>query len=92
MLVGLESIPTIIMTCFILHNFLTLDKCSTIDPQMVARQLAANQAEEAKYINKPDPIFTHNSHAGEEARKTLIEFVALSINEPSDRPTNGPSR
>ena len=55
----LESVPTIIYACFVLHNFCEANK-SYIDPDLVKRQIELNRANEEKNKNTLDPIYSCN--------------------------------
>ena len=81
MLVGLDSLPELIITCFVLHNFIEQDKIYNLDPKAVQEQIDENNAEREKYQNKPDPVFSHNTAEGMEARQTLIAFFSGSLVE-----------
>ena len=77
MLLGLESLPSVIITCFVLHNFIELEPNYHITPDLVA-EMEANRIEQSAYVNHPDPVFSYNSKEGEAASKTLLEFIAHS--------------
>ena len=79
MLLGLESLPSVIITCFVLHNFIELDQNYTITPDILAAEMEANRLEQSAYVNEPDPVFSYNSKEGEAARKTLLDFIARSL-------------
>ena len=80
MLIGLDSLPELIMTCFILHNFIKQDAKSNLDSKDVQEQIDANNAKQARFPTKPDPESCHNTVEGEKAWRTLVAFFGGSLN------------
>ena len=54
---NLETVPKVILTCFILHNLCELHN-DDIDENAVSNQVSRNIMEENTYRNIPDPVYS----------------------------------
>ena len=70
----LESIPTVVYSCFVLHNYCEQNK-SYIDECTVRNQVQLSMDNEEKYKNVPDPIYSCNAGEGEIIRRILTENI-----------------
>ena len=71
----LETIPTVIYACFILHNFCERHN-SYIDEDQVKIQLDLLRKNEKTFKNLPDPNFSCIDGEGEVIRHTITEFIS----------------
>ncbi|CAB4008825.1 Hypothetical predicted protein [Paramuricea clavata] len=60
----LETIPKVVLSCFVLHNFCELHN-DTIDEKLVRSQVARNRSMETEYQNVPDPVYSCTTGEGE---------------------------
>ena len=70
----LESIPTVVYSCFVLHNYFEQNK-SYIGECTVRKQVQLCMDNEQKYKNVLDPIYSCNAGEGEIIRKILTENI-----------------
>ena len=72
--IKLETIPTIIYACFVLHNFCEKNK-SYIDEELVKYQIELIKKNEDEHKNVPDPIYSSNEGEGAVVRRTLTNLI-----------------
>ena len=65
----LESVPTVVYSCFVLHNYCEQNK------SYVRKQAELSMANEENYKNIPDPVYWYNSGEGDVIRKILTENI-----------------
>ena len=70
----LQSIPTVVYSCFVLHNYCE-QNTSYIDECTVRKQVQLSMDNEQKYKNVLDPIYSCNAGEGEIIRKILTENI-----------------
>ena len=70
----LESVPILIYTCFVLHNFCEFE-CCHLDENLVRMQIERNKAEEEKLKNIPDPVYSYGNGEGEFVRTVLTSYI-----------------
>lgn len=75
---NLETVPKVILTCFILHNLCELHN-DDIDENAVSNQVSRNIMEENTYRNVPDPVYSCTTGEGETVRDTLTKFVQINL-------------
>ena len=63
----LETIPKVVLSCFVLHNFCELHN-ETIAGELVRTQVARNRSMENEYQNVPDPVYYRTTGEGESVR------------------------
>lgn len=59
----LENIPVVIYTCFVLHNFCEKNK-TYINEDIVIYQMNEIKANENKFKNIPDPVYSVDEGQG----------------------------
>ena len=64
----LESVPTVVYACFVLHNYCKLTK-SCLDPDLVRSQVELDKKNEDNQRNNPDPVYSCDAGEGEVIRK-----------------------
>lgn len=72
----LDFVPVAVYTCFVLHNFCELNKC-TIDQDLVKTQMEKHIHE--KKDQPLDPIFSGNIDEGEIVRKVITDYIEDSL-------------
>ena len=70
----LESIPTIIYACFVLHNFCEVNQVK-LDENLVRIQMRRNKVEEERLKNAPDHVYSCNNAEGEVVRTILTTYI-----------------
>ena len=70
----LESVPTVVHSYFVLHNYCEQNK-SYVDECNVRKQAELSMANKEKYKNIPDPVHSCNSGEGDVIRKILTENI-----------------
>ena len=70
----LDHIPTVIYSCFVLHNFCKLQK-SYVDEDLVNNQIKIIKENEAQYRKIPDPVFSCDGGEGKIVRETLTNYI-----------------
>ena len=73
-----EMVPTVSYTCFVLHNFLEMQKMP-IDEDAVLAQKLRHQIEEENAANIPDPIYSCDSEEGQYVRSVLTEYIKQNL-------------
>lgn len=71
----LETIPKVVLSCFVLHNFCELHN-DTID------QIARKRSMETEYQNGPDPVYSCTAGEGEAIRDVITQYI--QVNLPDD--------
>ena len=77
---NLPSIPTLVLACFVLHNFCEINN-DHIDAELVKNQIERNRQDETMHKNIPDPVYSGDSGEGEMIRQTLTEYIKLNMPE-----------
>jgi hypothetical protein len=70
----LESVPTVIYACFVLHNFCEENKIN-VDEQLLQQQLQLIRQNEDKFKNTPDPVYSYSVGEGDVVRNTIIKLI-----------------
>ena len=74
-----ESIPTVVYSCFVLHNYCEQNKDSGLDEDEVQFQIKRHLEEENKLPNVPDHVYSHNNIEGELVRSVLTEYITHNL-------------
>ena len=74
-----ESIPTVVYSCFVLHNYCEQNKDSGLDEDEVQFQIKRHLEEENKLPNVPDQVYSHNNTEGELVRSVLTEYITHNL-------------
>lgn len=74
-----ESIPTVVYSCFVLHNYCEQNKDSGLDEDEVQFQTKRHVEEENKVPNVPDQVYSHNNAEGELVRSILTEYITHNL-------------
>ena len=75
---NLKLIPTVVLACFVLHNFCEVNN-DDIDMELVKSQIERNQHDEAMHKNIPDPVYSGDTGEGEMIRQTLTDYIKLNM-------------
>jgi hypothetical protein len=70
----LESVPTVIYACFVLHNVCEQKKV-TVDDQSLKEQISLMKQNEEQFKNIPDPVYSYNEGEGEIVRSSLLKIL-----------------
>jgi hypothetical protein len=70
----LESVPTVIYACFVLHNFCEKNK-SYVDEDQVRLQIELIKRNENRNKDMLDPIFSSNAGEGEVIRRIITNYI-----------------
>ena len=70
----LESIPTVVYACFVLHNFCERNK-SYVDGDQVKSQIELNKRNINQNKDMLDPIYSCNAGEGEIVRRIITNYV-----------------
>ena len=70
----LESVPTVVYACFVLHNFCERNKSYVVGYQ-VKSQIELNKRNEIQNKDMLDPINSCNAGEGEIARLIITNYV-----------------
>ena len=70
----LETIPTILHACFVLHYFCAKEKTG-IAQDVIDSQLLYIKSNEDQFKNIPDPVYSFDEGEGQVVRRTLTEFI-----------------
>ena len=70
----LESIPTVVYSCFVLHNYCEKNKIY-VDECHVRKQVELSIQNEINHRNIPDPVYSCNAGEGEVVRRVLTENI-----------------
>ena len=73
----LESIPTVIYACFVLHNVCEDNKV-TVDEELLQEQIHLIKQNEQQFKNAPDPVYSQNEGEGEIVRNTITALIQQS--------------
>ena len=74
----LETIPIVVLSCFVLHNFCELHN-DTIDEELVRSQVARNRSMETEYQNVPDPVYSCTTGEGEATRDVITQYIQVNL-------------
>ena len=75
---NLKLVPTVVLACFVLHNFCEVNN-HDIDMELVKSQIERNQHDEAMHKNIPDPVYSGDTGEGEMIRQTLTDYIKLNM-------------
>ena len=70
----LESVPTVIYACFVLHNVCEQNKV-TVDDKSLKEQISLMKLNEQQFKNNPDPVYSCNEGEGEIVRSSLLKIL-----------------
>ena len=70
----LESVPTVIYACFVLHDVCEQKKV-TVDDKSLKEQISLMKQYEEQFKNIPDPVYSYNEGEGEIVRSSLLKIL-----------------
>ena len=73
--IKLDTIPLIIYTCFVLHNYCQTKSLSALDEDEVKAHMEGHRLEEANMAEQPDPVYSSNKREGEYIRGIITEYI-----------------
>ena len=71
----LETVPKVIYSCFVLHNFWESLLNNHFDEAEIYAQIVRHQQED----DEPDPVYSRNDSAGEYVRHVLTEYISQNL-------------
>ena len=74
----LETIPVVVMACFVLHNYCEIHN-DNIDMGVVKAQMEWNKSEDILHKNIPDPVYSGTTGEGEAIRETLTQYIQINM-------------
>ena len=74
----LQHVPTVVYSCFVLHNFCE-HKQHGLEEQDIQAQILRNKNEEENTPNVPDPVYSPNTDEGEYVRSILTEYIRHNL-------------
>ncbi len=74
-----ESIPTVVYSCFVLHNYCERNKDCGLDEDEVQFQIKRHLEDENDVPNVPDQVYSHNNSEGELVRSVLTEYITHNL-------------
>lgn len=72
-----ESVPTVVYSCFVLHNFCERNKGHGFDTEAIDVQIQQHLEDET--LNTPDPVYSYNNQEGEIVRSVLTEYITHNL-------------
>ena len=76
--IKLENVPTVVYSCFILHNYCE-NKQHGLEEQDVQARILRHRNEEENTPNVPDPVYSPNTDEGEYVCLLLTEYVRQNL-------------
>ncbi len=74
-----ESIPTVVYSCFVLHNYCERNKDCGLGEDEVQFQIKRHLEDENDVTNVPDQVYSHNNSEGERVRSVLTEYITHNL-------------
>ena len=71
----IETVPKVIYSCFVLHNFCESLSDNHFDEAEIHAQIVRHQQED----DEPDPVYSRNDSAGEYVRHVLTEYISQNL-------------
>ena len=74
-----DSIPTVIYSCFVLHNYCERNKDCLIDKEEMTFQMQQHVRDEDSSPNMPDQVYSYNNSEGELVRSILTDYITHNL-------------
>ena len=74
-----ESIPSIVYSCFVLHNYCERNKNCGLDEEEVQFQIQQHQKERSTLPNLPYHVYSHNNSGSELFRSVFTEYIIHNL-------------
>jgi hypothetical protein len=74
-----DSIPTVIYSCFVLHNYCERNKDCLIDKEEMTFQMQQHVRDEDSSPNMPDQVYSYNNLEGELVRSILTDYITHNL-------------
>lgn len=74
----LSFVPTLVMACFVLHNFCEW-KNTYLDEEAIKAQIELNKTTEKYFKNIPDPVYSSNTAQGNDVRQVLKSYINQNL-------------
>eukprot|EP00112_Aurelia_sp_Birch-Aquarium-sp1_P000030 Seg1000.10 transcript_id=Seg1000.10/GoldUCD/mRNA.D3Y31 product="hypothetical protein" protein_id=Seg1000.10/GoldUCD/D3Y31 len=74
----LSFVPTLVMACFVLHNFCEW-KNTYLDEEAIKAQIELNKTNEKYFKNIPDPVYSSNTAQGNDVRQVLKSYINQNL-------------
>ena len=71
----LDTIPLIIYTYFVLHNYCQTKSSCALDEDEVKAHMGWHKLEEANMAEQPDLVYSSNTHKGEYIKGIITEYI-----------------
>ena len=76
----LVTVPLIIYTCFVLHNYCKRKSSSALDEEEVKAHMEQHKLEEANMFEQPDPLCSSNTREEKYIRRIIREYINHNLN------------
>ena len=73
------SIPTVIYSCFVLHNYCERNKDCLIDKEEITFQMQQHVRDEDSSPNMPDQVYSYNNLEDELVRSILTDYITHNL-------------
>jgi hypothetical protein len=77
--IKIETVPIVIYTCFVLHNFCEKNKTYDLNEEEVNQQIERHRSDALESPNLPDSIYSANNPEGEYIRKTITKYISENL-------------
>ena len=74
-----ESIPSVVYSCFVLHNYCERNKNCGLDEEEVQFQIQQHQKEESSLPNLLDHVYSQNNSEGGLVRSVLTQYIIHNL-------------
>jgi hypothetical protein len=74
-----DSIPIVIYTCFVLHNYCEQHRDCLIDKEEITFQMQQHLKDEDSSPNIPDQVYSYNNSEGELVRSILTDYMTHNL-------------
>ena len=74
----LIKVPTVIIACFVLHNYCESNQVY-LDEELERAQIEKNRADADIFSNIPDPIYSGTTTEGQEIRDLLTSYISQNL-------------
>jgi hypothetical protein len=78
--IKLEHVPTVVYSCFVLHNYCEYNQHG-LEEQDIQAQILRHRNEEENTPNVLDPVYSPNTDEGEYVRSILTEYIRQMFKE-----------
>ena len=74
-----DVIPTVIYSCFVLHNYCERNKDCLLDEDEIHLQMQQHLKDENSVPNVPDQVYSYNNPEGQVVRSILTDYITHNL-------------